>query len=276
MWSLTDCKVNGKLKISWSAFKDVNSDKKAHAAHGHVPSLSTADWCVKRLIFEITDNKFHKQNHILNQTVCEELCYSLSPPQRTVLTKHRSFSICTSPVLWSAHVTHWCGTWRWTGACLTETQGRTHFWERRSSTHTRYVSTQDDLRVSSLWECAHVAVSLSLQAYYYSAIVEDVFLRFSWVLTICLSTLTDYRSISDILATVLAPLEVFRYTTLSFTSTPVSITDLLLILRLELLSISKVKNKNKARRKLKYITITVCPSQAFRMELFPLGKRAPE
>ncbi|XP_029971299.1 xenotropic and polytropic retrovirus receptor 1 homolog [Salarias fasciatus] len=48
------------------------------------------------------------------------------------------------------------------------------------------------------------------KAYYYSAIVEDVLLRFSWVLTISLTTLTDFHGMSDILATVLAPLEVFR------------------------------------------------------------------
>ncbi|KAM9349179.1 xenotropic and polytropic retrovirus receptor 1 homolog isoform 2-T2 [Symphorus nematophorus] len=48
------------------------------------------------------------------------------------------------------------------------------------------------------------------KAYYYSAIVEDVMLRFSWTLTITLSTLTDVPGISDILATVLAPMEVFR------------------------------------------------------------------
>uniref|UniRef100_A0A3B5A225 Xenotropic and polytropic retrovirus receptor 1 n=1 Tax=Stegastes partitus TaxID=144197 RepID=A0A3B5A225_9TELE len=48
------------------------------------------------------------------------------------------------------------------------------------------------------------------KAYYYSAIVEDVLLRFAWVLTISLTTLTDFHGISDILATILAPLEVFR------------------------------------------------------------------
>lgn len=48
------------------------------------------------------------------------------------------------------------------------------------------------------------------KAYYYSAIVEDVLLRFSWILTISLTTLTDFHGMSDILATVLAPLEVFR------------------------------------------------------------------
>uniref|UniRef100_A0A3Q1HAZ4 Xenotropic and polytropic retrovirus receptor 1a n=1 Tax=Anabas testudineus TaxID=64144 RepID=A0A3Q1HAZ4_ANATE len=48
------------------------------------------------------------------------------------------------------------------------------------------------------------------KAYYYSAIVEDVLLRFSWTLTISLSTFSSVPGISDILATVLAPLEVFR------------------------------------------------------------------
>lgn len=53
--------------------------------------------------------------------------------------------------------------------------------------------------------------SLALQAYYYSAIVEDVLLRFSWTLTVTLSTVSGFHGISDILATVLAPMEVFRY-----------------------------------------------------------------
>lgn len=53
---------------------------------------------------------------------------------------------------------------------------------------------------------------LFLQAYYYSAIVEDVLLRFSWTLTVSLSTFSSFAGISDILATVLAPMEVFRYT----------------------------------------------------------------
>ncbi|XP_041848062.1 xenotropic and polytropic retrovirus receptor 1 homolog [Melanotaenia boesemani] len=48
------------------------------------------------------------------------------------------------------------------------------------------------------------------KAYYYSAILEDVLLRFAWILTISLTTLTNYQDMSDILATVLAPLEVFR------------------------------------------------------------------
>uniref|UniRef100_A0A8D3CG33 Xenotropic and polytropic retrovirus receptor 1 n=1 Tax=Scophthalmus maximus TaxID=52904 RepID=A0A8D3CG33_SCOMX len=49
-----------------------------------------------------------------------------------------------------------------------------------------------------------------LKAYYYSAIVEDVLLRFSWTLTLTLSTVSKFHGISDILATVLAPMEVFR------------------------------------------------------------------
>uniref|UniRef100_A0A8C5FG35 Xenotropic and polytropic retrovirus receptor 1 homolog n=1 Tax=Gadus morhua TaxID=8049 RepID=A0A8C5FG35_GADMO len=48
------------------------------------------------------------------------------------------------------------------------------------------------------------------KAYYYSAIVEDVLLRFSWTLTLSLTTFCDFPGLSDILATVLAPLEVFR------------------------------------------------------------------
>ncbi|XP_010781826.1 xenotropic and polytropic retrovirus receptor 1 homolog [Notothenia coriiceps] len=48
------------------------------------------------------------------------------------------------------------------------------------------------------------------KAYYYSAIVEDVLLRFSWILTVSLSTVSGLHGISDILATVLAPMEVFR------------------------------------------------------------------
>uniref|UniRef100_A0A667YAH7 Xenotropic and polytropic retrovirus receptor 1b n=1 Tax=Myripristis murdjan TaxID=586833 RepID=A0A667YAH7_9TELE len=48
------------------------------------------------------------------------------------------------------------------------------------------------------------------KAYYYSAIVEDVLLRFSWTLTVSLSRVCSFPGISDILATILAPLEVFR------------------------------------------------------------------
>ncbi|KAK2843983.1 hypothetical protein Q5P01_010642 [Channa striata] len=48
------------------------------------------------------------------------------------------------------------------------------------------------------------------KAYYYSAIVEDVLLRFSWTLTLSLSTLSGFHGVADILATVLAPMEVFR------------------------------------------------------------------
>ncbi|XP_063741606.1 xenotropic and polytropic retrovirus receptor 1 homolog isoform X2 [Eleginops maclovinus] len=48
------------------------------------------------------------------------------------------------------------------------------------------------------------------KAYYYSAIVEDVLLRFSWTLTVSLSTVSGLNGISDILATLLAPMEVFR------------------------------------------------------------------
>uniref|UniRef100_A0A3Q3CCR8 Xenotropic and polytropic retrovirus receptor 1b n=1 Tax=Haplochromis burtoni TaxID=8153 RepID=A0A3Q3CCR8_HAPBU len=48
------------------------------------------------------------------------------------------------------------------------------------------------------------------KAYYYSAIVEDVLLRFGWILTVTVTTLVTFDGISDIFATVLAPLEVFR------------------------------------------------------------------
>nr|XP_057917961.1 xenotropic and polytropic retrovirus receptor 1 homolog isoform X2 [Doryrhamphus excisus] len=48
------------------------------------------------------------------------------------------------------------------------------------------------------------------KAYYYSAIVEDVLLRFSWILTVSLSTISSLYGVSDILATTLAPMEVFR------------------------------------------------------------------
>ncbi|XP_054620079.1 xenotropic and polytropic retrovirus receptor 1 homolog isoform X2 [Dunckerocampus dactyliophorus] len=48
------------------------------------------------------------------------------------------------------------------------------------------------------------------KAYYYSAIVEDVLLRFSWILTVSLSTISSLHGVSDILATTLAPMEVFR------------------------------------------------------------------
>ncbi|KAM9322908.1 xenotropic and polytropic retrovirus receptor 1 homolog isoform 1-T1 [Pholidichthys leucotaenia] len=48
------------------------------------------------------------------------------------------------------------------------------------------------------------------KAYYYSAIVEDVLLRFAWILTVSLTTFTRIPGIADILATILAPLEVFR------------------------------------------------------------------
>uniref|UniRef100_A0A669CAY6 Xenotropic and polytropic retrovirus receptor 1a n=1 Tax=Oreochromis niloticus TaxID=8128 RepID=A0A669CAY6_ORENI len=48
------------------------------------------------------------------------------------------------------------------------------------------------------------------KAYYYCAIVEDVILRFAWTIQISLITMTKINSVGDILATVLAPLEVFR------------------------------------------------------------------
>lgn len=51
---------------------------------------------------------------------------------------------------------------------------------------------------------------LSQQAYYYCAILEDVILRFAWTIPLSLGVLTSYPFIADIVATVLAPLEVFR------------------------------------------------------------------
>uniref|UniRef100_A0A3Q4HEY0 Xenotropic and polytropic retrovirus receptor 1a n=1 Tax=Neolamprologus brichardi TaxID=32507 RepID=A0A3Q4HEY0_NEOBR len=48
------------------------------------------------------------------------------------------------------------------------------------------------------------------KAYYYCAIVEDVILRFAWTIQISLITMTKINSVGDILATMLAPLEVFR------------------------------------------------------------------
>uniref|UniRef100_A0A8C4HQU8 Xenotropic and polytropic retrovirus receptor 1a n=1 Tax=Dicentrarchus labrax TaxID=13489 RepID=A0A8C4HQU8_DICLA len=48
------------------------------------------------------------------------------------------------------------------------------------------------------------------KAYYYCAIIEDVILRFAWTIQISLITMTKIHSVGDIVATVLAPLEVFR------------------------------------------------------------------
>uniref|UniRef100_A0A3Q2P2Q5 Xenotropic and polytropic retrovirus receptor 1b n=1 Tax=Fundulus heteroclitus TaxID=8078 RepID=A0A3Q2P2Q5_FUNHE len=48
------------------------------------------------------------------------------------------------------------------------------------------------------------------KAYYYCAILEDVLLRFAWILTVTLTSLPNLEGIADILATLLAPLEVFR------------------------------------------------------------------
>ncbi|XP_029355931.1 xenotropic and polytropic retrovirus receptor 1a isoform X3 [Echeneis naucrates] len=51
------------------------------------------------------------------------------------------------------------------------------------------------------------------KAYYYCAIIEDVILRFAWTIQISLTTMTSMNqthSVGDIMATVLAPLEVFR------------------------------------------------------------------
>lgn len=44
--------------------------------------------------------------------------------------------------------------------------------------------------------------------------MEDVLLRFAWTLTVTLSTVSGVHGMSDILATILAPLEVFRYVSL--------------------------------------------------------------
>ncbi|CAG5861061.1 unnamed protein product [Menidia menidia] len=48
------------------------------------------------------------------------------------------------------------------------------------------------------------------KAYYYCAIIQDVILRFAWTIQISLTTMTRIHSVGDIVATVLAPLEVFR------------------------------------------------------------------
>ncbi|XP_038550933.1 xenotropic and polytropic retrovirus receptor 1 homolog isoform X1 [Micropterus salmoides] len=48
------------------------------------------------------------------------------------------------------------------------------------------------------------------KAYYYCAIIEDVILRFAWTIQISLTTMTKIHDMGDIIATVLAPLEVFR------------------------------------------------------------------
>ncbi|KAM6962849.1 xenotropic and polytropic retrovirus receptor 1a [Aplochiton taeniatus] len=48
------------------------------------------------------------------------------------------------------------------------------------------------------------------KAYYYCAIIQDVILRFAWTLQLSLTTMTSLPSVGDIVATVLAPLEVFR------------------------------------------------------------------
>ncbi|XP_074078274.1 solute carrier family 53 member 1 isoform X1 [Macrotis lagotis] len=48
------------------------------------------------------------------------------------------------------------------------------------------------------------------KAYYYSAIIEDVILRFSWTIQIYVITLNLTPYVGDIISTVFAPLEVFR------------------------------------------------------------------
>ncbi|XP_075038378.1 solute carrier family 53 member 1 [Mixophyes fleayi] len=48
------------------------------------------------------------------------------------------------------------------------------------------------------------------KAYYYCAIIQDVILRFAWTIQISLTSLNLHNNASDIISTVLAPLEVFR------------------------------------------------------------------
>lgn len=48
------------------------------------------------------------------------------------------------------------------------------------------------------------------KAYYYCAIIEDVILRFAWTVQISITTMPTLPHSGDIIATVFAPLEVFR------------------------------------------------------------------
>ncbi|KAL4634873.1 xenotropic and polytropic retrovirus receptor 1 [Arapaima gigas] len=48
------------------------------------------------------------------------------------------------------------------------------------------------------------------KAYYYCAIVEDIILRFAWTIQISVTSMSTIPSTSEIITTVLAPLEVFR------------------------------------------------------------------
>ncbi|XP_069497551.1 solute carrier family 53 member 1 [Ambystoma mexicanum] len=48
------------------------------------------------------------------------------------------------------------------------------------------------------------------KAYYYCAIIEDVFLRFAWTIQISLTTMAVFPSAGNVISTILAPLEVFR------------------------------------------------------------------
>ncbi|XP_070253293.1 solute carrier family 53 member 1 isoform X1 [Myotis yumanensis] len=48
------------------------------------------------------------------------------------------------------------------------------------------------------------------KAYYYCAIIEDVILRFAWTIQLSVTSMTTLPHIGDIIATVFAPLEVFR------------------------------------------------------------------
>lgn len=164
---------------------------------------------------------------------------SFLPPQLKAMLMPRSFSTYILAVQWWAPVTHWSGILRWIGACLTATQEKIPFWERRLSTHTRYFSHREELLTTGkscprrsltansdpfiLYENiirwrVFLVLCLCPQAYYYSAIVEDVLLRFAWTLTVTLSTVSGVHGMSDILATILAPLEVFRCVSLFVSS----------------------------------------------------------
>uniref|UniRef100_A0A8C5R555 Xenotropic and polytropic retrovirus receptor 1 n=1 Tax=Leptobrachium leishanense TaxID=445787 RepID=A0A8C5R555_9ANUR len=48
------------------------------------------------------------------------------------------------------------------------------------------------------------------KAYYYCAIIQDIFLRFAWTIQISVTSLNLFQDAGDILSTILAPLEVFR------------------------------------------------------------------
>lgn len=52
------------------------------------------------------------------------------------------------------------------------------------------------------------------QGYYYTAIIEDLFLRFGWVLSMSLTEMGYAHG--DLMITILSPLEVFRSVSLTF------------------------------------------------------------